>query len=599
MLKRYIKPLFLLVFFLFSLPILHAQESESIEYYLKQLETYKESGDQEDINSSLLQIAFLYWNRGDRNEAIKYFKESIQINEAVGNSNGISHALNNIGIIYSELGNSNEAEKYLEKALLLRRKLNDKLGLCNTLMHLGIINNNAGDYQQAITYLEECKKLAKESGSMLELTDSYLYLSQAYEQVGDNQKALENHQLYTEGFKFEGDQYLDDLTQKFEADKSKLESEKKLTKLELAQRNKELEIIKLREREIEALAKARKNEIALLKKTKELQDAKLKEQDAQIRADRILIISVICGLVLVVLLALVLTWAYFQKIKTNKLLQAQKRDIEKKSIQLRVQNEKIIAFDEKVKLKNQELEIGNKKLLELNEEIKHLNGIVVNDLKGPLSHIEDLIEIVYENVPKLTKEQTEYVNSIVESTKHLRTLIVDMQEIGELRKKGITLDIKENDLGEILSEVINKEIKSDAQRKQIEIHASYDHEPKIAEVDRSYVTQVYRNLLSNATKFSPPGKNIYVYLKEEKGKLLTEIKDEGPGLSNEDKKKLFNRFSNLSAKPTAGEPTTGLGLSIVKEYTDILNGKVWCESEMGKGASFFVEFKAHNAEKLS
>ncbi|UZR93002.1 tetratricopeptide repeat-containing sensor histidine kinase [Chondrinema litorale] len=599
MLKRYIKPLFLTALFLFSLQILHAQESESIEYYLKQLKTYKDSGDQEDINSSLLQIAFLYWNKGDRNEAIKYFKESIQINEAVGNSNGISHAFNNIGIIYSELGNSNEAEKYLEKALNLRRKLNDKLGLCNTLMHLGILNNNAGDYQQSITYLEECKKLAQESGSMLELTDSYLYLSQAYEQVGNNEKALENHQLYTEGFKFEGDQYLDDLTQKFEADKSKLESEKQLTKLELAQRNKELEIIKLREREIEALAKARKNEIALLKKTKELQDAKLKEQEAQIRADRILIISVICGLVLVVLLALVLTWAYFQKIKTNKLLQAQKRDIEKKSIQLRVQNEKIVAFDENVKLKNQELEISNKKLLELNEEIKHLNGIVVNDLRGPLSHIEDLIEIVYENVPKLTKEQTEYVNSIVESTKHLRTLIVDMQEIDELRKKGITLDIKENDLGEILSEVINREIKSDAKRKHIEIHTSYDQEPKIAEVDRNYVSQVFRNLLSNATKFSPPGKNIYVYLKEEKGKLLTEIKDEGPGLSSEDKEKLFNRFSNLSAKPTAGEPTTGLGLSIVKEYTDILNGKVWCESEMGKGASFFVEFKAHHGERLS
>jgi len=573
---------------------LHAQkkESESIEYYLNQLEEYRKSGDEEDINSSLLQIAFLYWNKGNQQEAIRYFKQSILINENIGNENGISHACNNIGIIYAEVGNFDQASEYLNKALSLRKAIGDKTGICNTMMHLGIINMNAGKYKNAVKYLEECKVLAEAAGATLELTDSYLYLSQAYEQLGNKEKALEHHQLYTEGFKFEGEQYIENLTERFEADKSRLESEKKLTKLELEKRNKELEIIKLREREIAALAKARKNEIALLKKTKELQDARLKEQEAKIRADRILIISVISGLVLVVFLTLAIAWAYFQKNKSNKLLESQKREIEKKSIELRMQNEKIVARDEKINQKNIELEKINTKLLELNEEIKHLNGIVINDLKGPLSHIEDLIEIVYENVPKLSKEQTEYVNSIVESTKHLSALILDMEEIEGLRKENNDLDIKENDLKKIIEEVINSNIKTDAIKKQIDIHTTFDETPKIAEVDKSYASQVFKNLLSNATKFSPPGKSIYVKIEENNGKLLTEIKDEGPGLSKSDKDRLFTRFSSLSAKPTAGESSTGLGLSIVKQYTDMLNGKVWCESEEGNGASFFVEFQA-------
>ena len=65
--------------------------------------------------------------------------------------------------------------------------------------------------------------------------------------------------------------------------------------------------------------------------------------------------------------------------------------------------------------------------------------------------------------------------------------------------------------------------------------------------------------------------------------------DEGPGISEEDMKKLFGKFARLSAQPTGGEHSTGLGLSIVKKMVEAMNGRVWCESELGKGATFMVE----------
>jgi signal transduction histidine kinase len=71
--------------------------------------------------------------------------------------------------------------------------------------------------------------------------------------------------------------------------------------------------------------------------------------------------------------------------------------------------------------------------------------------------------------------------------------------------------------------------------------------------------------------------------------LRIEVADEGPGISEEDKKKLFGKFARLSARPTGGEHSTGLGLSIVKKMVEAMNGRVWCESELGKGSTFIVE----------
>ena len=95
---------------------------------------------------------------------------------------------------------------------------------------------------------------------------------------------------------------------------------------------------------------------------------------------------------------------------------------------------------------------------------------------------------------------------------------------------------------------------------------------------------------SNAIRYSPPGKNMFVPGKKIEISVRCEVRDEGPGLSVEDQKKLFGKFARLSAKPTGGEHATGLGLSIVKKMVQAMNGRVWCESESGKGASFHVSF---------
>jgi len=92
-------------------------------------------------------------------------------------------------------------------------------------------------------------------------------------------------------------------------------------------------------------------------------------------------------------------------------------------------------------------------------------------------------------------------------------------------------------------------------------------------------------------KFSPRNKNIYVSIEEKGNKIRTIVRDEGPGINEGDMKKLFGKFQRLTARPTGGELSTGLGLSIVKKYIKAMGGKVSCESGSGSGASFIIELK--------
>lgn len=137
--------------------------------------------------------------------------------------------------------------------------------------------------------------------------------------------------------------------------------------------------------------------------------------------------------------------------------------------------------------------------------------------------------------------------------------------------------------------MVNLHFKDHLQQKQLNL--KLDINDTYAMVDPNYMTQVYENLVSNAIKFSPKNKNIHIKIWEEGDKIRSLVSDEGPGISVEDQGKLFGKFQVLSSKPTGGEKSTGLGLSIVKKYVEAMKGRVWCESELGKGANFYIDLE--------
>jgi len=108
---------------------------------------------------------------------------------------------------------------------------------------------------------------------------------------------------------------------------------------------------------------------------------------------------------------------------------------------------------------------------------------------------------------------------------------------------------------------------------------------------------VLDNLLSNAVKYSFPGKKVWVQLRGEMASVVCSVRDEGPGLSQEDQAKLFQRGIPLSSVTTGGESSSGYGLSVAKELTDKLNGDLWCKSTLGAGACFSFRLPAYQEQQ--
>jgi two-component system sensor histidine kinase/response regulator len=118
------------------------------------------------------------------------------------------------------------------------------------------------------------------------------------------------------------------------------------------------------------------------------------------------------------------------------------------------------------------------------------------------------------------------------------------------------------------------------------------HESAFIHADPAALEQVLDNLISNAVKFSPPKKKISVTMQRGRAHVECLIQDEGPGFTEEDKARMFHRYARLSALPTGGEPSTGLGLSIAKKLMLAMNGELICQSASGQGATFIIRFPA-------
>ena len=105
--------------------------------------------------------------------------------------------------------------------------------------------------------------------------------------------------------------------------------------------------------------------------------------------------------------------------------------------------------------------------------------------------------------------------------------------------------------------------------------------------DNGAITQVMANFITNAIKFSPPETEVMVATDIHEEHIRFSVRDQGPGISEDDQKLLFREFQTLSARPTGGEKSTGLGLAIAQKLVHLHGGRIGVASELGKGSTFF------------
>lgn len=240
---------------------------------------------------------------------------------------------------------------------------------------------------------------------------------------------------------------------------------------------------------------------------------------------------------------------------------------------------------------NLELKKAYQKVLELNEEKNEFLGIAAHDLKNPLTAVSAFADILI-NDKDLSKEQhDDFLNEIIKASERMFFIVKNLLDVNAIEQGKLNTKIEPISLNSVIDDISNQ-FKESLSKKNILLIKNIEIENPFVLADYNLTLQVVQNILSNAIKFSQPNKNITLSIKNSSFKDMIDlsIKDEGPGFTEEDKKKLFKKFSRLSARPTGGEHSTGLGLSIVKKLIEMMDGKINLMSEHGKGAEFIISF---------
>ena len=234
-----------------------------------------------------------------------------------------------------------------------------------------------------------------------------------------------------------------------------------------------------------------------------------------------------------------------------------------------------------------ELKVQIKKSNRIQNEIIHL---AAHDLKNPLSGILGITDHIKKQMHD-SVQLDEICDLIKDSSKRMLHILDDILKSGFLENGKIQLRVSPGRFAEVLDHVLTAN-KDAAAKKNQRFDVEISQEP-VALMDKHRMTELLDNLVNNAVKYAPRNTDIRIRIWEDDGEVFFTIYNQGVGLSEVDKMKIFHKFSRLSAKPTGGESSTGLGLSIVKMLTEMHGGKINAESDgIDKGVQFTLTIPA-------
>lgn len=242
-------------------------------------------------------------------------------------------------------------------------------------------------------------------------------------------------------------------------------------------------------------------------------------------------------------------------------------------------------YRNKIKV-NKELKIAQMEAVKANELKTELLGVVVHDLKNPLSVILGFANLAKDEIPE-DSELEESLNFIESSSRSMLNLINKLLDSSAIETGKFQLECSPVNINEVIKKVYDEQsvVAIDKNQKLI---LNESEQSIFVNADFERLKQVIENLVSNAIKYSPKSEKIYINLSKNDKNAVLEVIDRGQGISDAEKHRVFGKFQKLSARPTGGEASSGLGLSIAKQLIELQNGQISFESTQGTGSTFRV-----------
>ena len=249
-------------------------------------------------------------------------------------------------------------------------------------------------------------------------------------------------------------------------------------------------------------------------------------------------------------------------------------------------NKLLTVQNEEIKSTNLQLQESERNLKELNATKDKFFRIISHDLKNPFTSLLSISEMIHENYEMVDDpEKRVGIRKIHESVKHIYTLLENLLTWSRSQTGKIDFHPETFDLNELVKQSICL-YEASAEKKQIEIQF-FDTKEKLTFADKHMSSSIIRNLINNAIKFSNQNSQIEIKIATKDKFVEFQIADEGIGIDKDNLSKLFRIDLKYKSVGTSGEKGTGLGLLLCKEFAEANRGKIWAESTIGKGSTFF------------
>lgn len=594
----------------------------SLDYHIQAQTLYSSLRDTAQQGFILNNIGYLYKVQGNISRAKEYFTKSEDLFRAINHTSGLSLVWGNFSDLALKSGQFDEALRLEYQALNAARQ--SKSGIQNyavgvSLYHIGTIFYAKKFYDSALHYQRQALDLFLADGNNTYIIRSLDNVAAIHGAQGNMRAAFaeaRRAEYFAKNFNVPLERLLieERLGKLFEQERNFEQALRYFQRTQFLRDSLNALNIEQRIKILDMMREAEQSE-------KEVVRVKSEQQELQWVRN-----SLIAGITFVLLLLALSVNRYRYKSRAERTL--------------RNSNDLILQQQEELISSNVSLEQANKRLETLNTEKDELLSIVAHDLKNPLTGIVLASSQLQRDVELRQNISIDRINTVTSrisaSSERMMNIITKLLRSNVL-ENAVQLQSQIFDITALVKEIV-EEHHSHAESKSIALHLDLPPKPIFITADPDACAEIIENLLDNALKYSPKGKNIFVRMKGSQSpfvignlasdkvletsseaahtphdqwqmtnKQMTndqmtnyqapkthyirlEVADEGPGLTDKDKQQLFRKFTRLSAQPTSGEQSTGLGLNIVKKLVDAMKGRVWCESEQDKGATFIVEF---------
>ncbi|MBC7851016.1 MAG: tetratricopeptide repeat-containing sensor histidine kinase [Chitinophagaceae bacterium] len=530
---------------------LKAEYKTAIDFYYQSLEEARRINEAPYEISALSDLAIAYFEIGRPAESKKFYVECAELALESKEVYTVVSSYNNLGVIYNQLGQYDSALIFLNKALQLETEGSFRLDPSGTYNNIGNAWFKKKDFQKALYYFSMNHTKHLVDGEPVQLWTDHINLADVYLELKRFDSALfhaNKAMAFVDVIKSkskEADTY--SLLARVYERRGKYETAYSyLTKwyaldTAMVNGNTQSTIAELQER-FNAKERDAENKLLLGR----VETERVRNSSMRLLASALAIIVILAAAAFV--------------IKRNA-------------------NRRLTATNELIQKQNQ-------RLADLNQEKNSLISIVSHDLGTPFATIKMWSNLL--DSETLNTEQSKAIQRIQQAGEHGQQLIqrildVERQDIGSYK-----LDLQNINLQSLIETAID-DFKPAADKKRIHISRSFPSHQIIILSDRHLLLRILENLLSNALKYSRESGRVWISVQDENQIIRLILKDEGVGINADELPALFSKYGSLSSRPTAGEHSTGLGLSIVKRIVEELNGKIFCTSIEGEGSIFTIE----------